>query len=758
MTARLLAALLASSSLLPAQTVAPGAATVPTGSCLVVPQARTFVFDGREALQITLVEADVVVLEQAATTTLDISLRNPTAQRREAELLVPVPEGAVVRGFSFQGSAATPTARLLPKDEARRLHDDIVARALDPGLLEFARYDLVRSSVFPVEAGGTQKVRIIYEQLLETDQNRVDYVLPRSESLGYGTPWKIAVRLESRSSISTVYSPSHALEVARLAANVVTTHLAASAAAEPGPFRLSYLLEREALTATLMAYPDAAIGGGYFLLLAGLPAKPLESVGAVATRREVTLVLDRSGSMAGEKFEQARNAALQVLNSLDHGEAFNLVVYSDTVELFSPQPVVKSRESLEKALSYLRSLRTGSGTNIHDALLAALQQKPAVDHLPLVLFLTDGLATVGQTSEAAIRGVATKSNPYQRRIFSFGVGFDVNTPLLENVAADTRGSATFVFPREDIEVKVAQVFRKLAGPILANPEIRSVDAALGVATTAVRVRNMMPSKLPDLFDGDQLVLLGQYQGTQPLGFVLKGSYLGHDREFTFNLGLEKASLRHAFVPRLWASRKIAFLVDAIRQLGAGTGTTAPHDPRSDPRLKELVDEIVRLSTEFGVLTEYTAFLAMEGTDLTRRDLIVGNALGNLYDRAVACRVGQASVNQELNQVAQKGQSTLKYKNDFVDAGLNAVAISSVQHVNDCAFYRRGEQWIDSRALRAGGKLEPKRTIVFGSAEFKALATKLARESREGCISLQGDILLLVDGEPVLVKGPTPGVK
>lgn len=739
-----------------AQTVSPGASIYGPSTCIVVPQSRAFVFDPNGALQITEVEADVVILEQAATTTLDISLRNPTSTRREAELLVPVPDGAVVRGFSFQGSSAAPTAKLLPRAEAKKIYDEIVARAKDPAILELAGYNVVRSSVFPVEAGGTQKLRLTYEHLIDADQNRLDYVIPRSESVGYQTPWKVSVRIESKSPISTVYSPSHKLEVTRTSANVVNVRLAGDVSREPGHFRLSYLVQRDALTASMIAYPDASIGGGYFLLLAGLPAKPLDGSEGTAMKREVTLVIDRSGSMAGEKFEQARQAAIQILNSLESGESFNLVVYSDTVELFSPEPVVKTPESIERATAYVKSLRTASGTNIHDALLEALRQKPAPGTLPLVLFLTDGLPTVGQTSEKAIREVATKLNPHNRRIFSFGVGFDVNTPLLENIASDTRGSATFVLPNENVEVKVAQAFRKLQGPILAEPQIACVDSSL-TAVASSRVRELMPSKLPDLFDGDQLVLFGQYRGSEPIGFVVKGNYLGKNREFTFHFGLEKASTRNAFVPRLWASRKIAFLVDAIRQLGADPSPTTLASA-SDPRMKELVDEIVRLSTEFGILTEYTAFLAHEGTDLTKKDAVFAEACGNLSSRAYAVRSGIGSVNQELNVGAQKAQACLNFGNSYVDENLNRVAITTVQQINDCAFYRKGNRWVDSRALRGNTQPDPKKTIEFASEEFRALASKLADEGRGGCISLKGDILLVVDGEPVLVKSPVQSVK
>ena len=160
----------------------------PFTSNVIVPQSRSFVVGQTPAIRIQKVNVDVRIVEQAAVTTMDIDLYNPSSRRLEAELLVPVPDRAVVRGFAFQGAAAEATAQILTHEEARRIYNEIVARVRDPALLEFAGYNLVRSSVFPVAPRGTQKVRLVYEHLLPADGNRIDYVLPRSESLAYNVP------------------------------------------------------------------------------------------------------------------------------------------------------------------------------------------------------------------------------------------------------------------------------------------------------------------------------------------------------------------------------------------------------------------------------------------------------------------------------------------------------------------------------------------------------------------------------------------
>lgn len=714
----------------------PGSRTY--SSQIVVPQTRSFA-PASGGVEVTGVTASIDIANQVATTTLDLALTNRTGARLESRLVLPAPQGAALREFAFQGASAEPKVELLAREEARRAYDAIVASVRDPALLEFLGCNLIQSSVFPVEARSGQKVRIVYEQLLPRDGDRVDYLLPRTESIEYRVPWEISVRIQSRQPLASVYSPSHRLDVRRHGTKV-TARVTLEARTEPGPFRLSYLAGESEMAATLLAYPDAKIGGGYFLLLAGLPESPRAE--AEAIEREVILVLDRSGSMAGEKLEQARAAALQVLEGLGEGESFNIVVYNESVSLFSSEPVVKNAETMRAARAFLRTLRVSGGTNIHDALQEALRMRSRPGVLPLVLFLTDGLPTVGQTSEMAIRELAAKGNPRQRRVFTFGVGLDVNTPLLDRIAVLTRGSSTYVLPNEDVEVKVGQVFRRLAHPVLAAPALKAV-AGDGKPAPG-RVRDLLPARLPDLFEGDQLVLLGQYVGEEPLAFELRGDRRGRERAHRFEFAIDRASTRNAFVARLWASRKVAVLTDAIRELGAdGSGA-------GDPRLNELVREVVRLSKEFGILTEYTAFLAREGTDLAQHRFVLQESLNNFDRRGLKTRSGLDSISQSLNNGFKRAQEVENYRNKLYDAQMNAVEIATVQQVNDRAFFKKGGRWIESELADNPGEAHP-RIVRFGTEEFRRLAERLAEENRQGVLMLKGEMLLRVGGETLLVR-------
>ncbi len=723
----------------------------PLASNVIVPQSRPIAFapERRGAIEITDVEVLIDIIESTATTTIEIRLQNTSNSRQEAELIVPVPDGAIVRGFAYDGPEGMITAEVLAKEEARRIYQELVSKIRDPALVEFIGYNLIRSSVFPVEAQGKRKVRLTYEHLLEADGSRVDYVLPRTEALEYAVPWKVKANIKAKRPISTVYSASHKLDIERQSDKEMIVKISLDAERDPGAFRLSYLVQEDGVTASMFAYPEEKIRGGYFLLLAGLPpigqaAEGLKHVDTPAIKREVTLVIDRSGSMRNEKIEQVKEAALQIIAGLNNGEAFNIIIYNNTVQWFSPKPVVKGKETAEAAAAYIEGVTASGGTNIYDALKAALEQEPAEGMLPIVLFLTDGLPTVGNTSEIAIRELVMKSNPHKRRVFTFGVGVDVNAPLLEKIADESRARAEFVLPKEDVEVKVGKVFKRLTGPILADAKLEVVkedgEPALG------RTRDIMPQTLPDLFEGDQLVLLGQYVGQEPVTFRISGNYMGKERKFKFTFEFDKADKRNGFVSRLWAGRKIAELIDAVRQMGADAAVT-----KDDPKVKELVDEIVRLSTEFGILTEYTAFLAREGTNLGDRGRVLEEASDMLETRAMQSRSGYGAVNQSFNMSRGKSGATLNLRNEFYNEQMDRVSITSVQQINDRAYYSRSGRWVDSDLVEKESQIKPTRIIEFGTDEFMELAEKLAAENRQGSIALRGDILLMVDGEPVLVR-------
>jgi len=718
----------------------------------LLPQRRLIHPHAPSQAHITKVDADVSIHGRVATTTMAITLHNPGNRQVEAELILPVPDASAIRSFSLDGLGEEGSARLLPRDEATRIYREIVRRLIDPGLLEFAGYGLIKSSVFPVPAGGTQTFRLTYEQVLSGDGQRVDFVLPRSESLeDSGVEWSVSVRLreaEGGSRLGAVYSPSHEIAVKPLGTDGYSVKVAPSALLEPGSLRLSYILAGDGnMPMTVMAYPDPSVGdgtGGYFLMVAGAGS----DVSRPKIKREVTIVIDRSGSMRGEKIEQAKTAALQIIEALDEGERFNLISYSDTIERFAPHAVEKNAKTVAQARDVIAQIKAVGGTNIHDALLEAVRPEPVEGTLPLILFLTDGLATVGITGEHEIREAIGSANQHERRIFTFGVGFDVNAPLLSALAQKTRAASTFVLPDEDVEVKVGQVFRKLAGPVMASPELVAGYSTRLVDGHSPVVREVMPTDLPDLFAGEQLVVLGEYLTNNPISFTIRDGS-GENRGNISIHPEQTATVANSFVPRLWAQRKIGSMIEQIRLSGDAASVK-----------KELVAEIVRLSLKHGILTEYTAFLAAEegqfaaagGLAADEMDMVIGQAGAVLEERAVRAREGAGAVNQSVNSALYSSSKSAPARQTYYDKDMKKVEVATVQNIADQTLLRRQGRWVDSRLLEHEAE-EPDETIAFATDAYFALSDRLAKENRQALMAQRGDVYLLIDGRRVLVKNP-----
>jgi Ca-activated chloride channel family protein len=769
---RILGLTLAAATALPASwaQAQDGRDAIRPGVNIIVPQRRAWLpGETSSHIEIKSVQVSAKTSGQAASTTIRMTVFNHGGSVAEAQVLLPVPDGAAVGRFVLEGLGEQGIAKIMPAAEARKIYNGIVASMRDPALLEFVGTSLVRSSVFPVPANGEQTVSLTYDHALEAEGDRVEYVLPRSaELMLQGAPWSFGMEINGSRPIATVYSPMHDVATEKTSAKNVKVSVSAEAfSGAPGPLRVGWLrepLEAGMLASSFVAYPDAD-GGGYFMLVAGPPALP-DRGDREPVKREVTLVIDKSGSMRGEKIDQAREAAIQVIAGLGEGEFFNIIAYSDTIDRLSERAVAKTTESQAEATAFIKGIQAVGGTNIHDALLAALRAEPAEGVLPMVIFLTDGLPTVGVTQEGAIREAVAKGNAHERRVFGFGVGYDVNAPLLTAVSRETRGAPTFVLPQEDVEVKVGQVFRRLTGPVLASPTLKPSDVS--------RVRDMLPGELPDIFEGDQMIVLGRYTDQdKDLKFTLAGKGAQGERTFEMTFDPSRATVDHAFVPRLWAQRRIAQLVDAVRQAGAdGKGGVG----------NELVEEIIALSTRWGILTEYTSFLAIEagvevGDQMAfgQRDADEAGAfrlnsrmleieampaapaevnLQAALGRAQRERTGIQGVQQEAMN-AYNMEVGCVLANTMQTAGGARVILTGMRQVGDQTLFSRNGCWVDSSLIDQAGANNPDvdETVEFATERYFELADELASENRQGVLALGQDVLLNRGGRVILVQAP-----
>ncbi|MDB5353234.1 MAG: uncharacterized protein JWN86_4481 [Planctomycetota bacterium] len=565
-----------------------------------VPIARSY--------EIREVTVDAKVRDQVADVQVSQTFHNPGSFELESEFLFPLPEDGAIQNFVLMVDGRELPGRLLPKDEARRIFEEIVRTKRDPALLEYMGRGLFRTSVFPIPAGQDRKVTMRYTQVCRRDRDMVEFSYPLATQKFTAKPIQrlaITAQIESRDAIKSLYSPSHDAEVRRSGDHNATVKFEQRNIVPSNDFRMLYSLAEGALGASVLSYRPSEGEDGYFLLMASPEVKRPD---AKPQPKTVVFVLDRSGSMSGKKIEQAKNALKFVLENLRDDDLFNIVIYDDRVETYKPELQRYSKDARADAVRFVENIQPGGSTNIDDALKAALGQIKDDSRPNYVLFLTDGLPTAGETRETAIAEDAKKANPIHARVFAFGVGFDVNARLLDRLSGGNGGTSEYVKPDEDIESHVGRFYAKMSSPVLSN---------LSITFTGTDVNRTYPRDLPDLFDGGQLIWVGRYHQSGKATVKIEGKVSGERRthEFPVELASSGGNRNYDFVEKLWAVRRVGFIIDQIDLHGQN---------------KELTDELVSLSTKYGILTPYTSFLADERTQLHAYRANSAQTTENLY--------------------------------------------------------------------------------------------------------------------------------
>jgi len=512
--------------------------------------------------------------------------RNSGSGIAEGAYLYPLPGEAVFTGYSLWMGDQELQGEMQTADQARAVYEEIVRRQRDPALLTYAGHGLIRAQIFPIQPGETRKIVLRYTQVLgrEGDALRLRYAIgSRAVSRGVGgegTPqdlFSMQVSAPAEASFGTPYSPTHEITSRRTAGRLVVT-VPGSAS---GDLDLLFPLRRGLVGTSVLTHASAGEDGYYMLLL----APPEESAGEVMPR-DLTLVVDVSGSMSGTKLEQAKAALAQALSALGPQDRFRVIAFSSGVTEFRSGLTPATRPNLASAQEFVGALSAGGGTNIEGALDVALRQATGGDRVSLVVFMTDGLPSVGQTQPDQI-AAAAGGRIGQSRIFTVGVGTDVNTYLLDMLAKEGRGSATYVAPNANLEVAVGNLLGRIRHPALAN---------LRIVSAPVTLLDQQPSQLPDLFYGEELVVFGRYHGTGSGDLVVEGERNGRRERFTASARFTSRQPDNAFVPPLWASRKVGELTRTARLEGASP---------------DIIEEIRQLGLRYGILTEYTSYLVLE---------------------------------------------------------------------------------------------------------------------------------------------------
>ncbi|HZW33664.1 MAG TPA: VIT domain-containing protein [Isosphaeraceae bacterium] len=605
------------------------AALVLMDPLLAAARGQGLIIDRRPAIpvarsyEIREVRIDGRVRDQVAEVQVSQTFHNPGSFPLEAEFLFPLPEEGAVQNFLLLVDGRELPGRLMRKDEARRIYEEIVRTKRDPALLEYMGRGLYRTSVFPIPPGADRKVTMRYTQLCKRDHDVVEFAYPLSTQKFTAKPIQrlvVELSIRSKEAIKSIYCPSDEASIRRFGDHEVEVRLERHDIIPSSDFRLVTTLAEGAFSASLLSYRPNDSEDGYFLVLASPEVKAADTRPLPKT---VIFVLDRSGSMAGKKIAQARRALKSVLNNLRDDDLFNIVVYDDRVESFRPELQRYGPRLREDAERFVDNIREGGSTNIDAALKTALEMIQDRSRPSYVLFLTDGLPTAGEVNEQRIAENFRRGNERRARLFCFGVGYDVNARLLDRLSGGNAGTSEYVQPDEDLETHVGRFSSKMTSPVLT-------DIHLELAGTDIN--RTYPRDIPDLFQGGQLVLAGRYRESGPTTIKIDGRVGDERRRYQFPADLASSyrGSSYDFVERLWAVRRVGDLIDQIDMHG---------------RNHELIDELVALSTKYGLLTPYTSFLADERVPLHAFER---------HRREAQLRLG--ALDQETGQagVAQRG--------------------------------------------------------------------------------------------------------
>ena len=715
-------------------------------------------------LEVKTVKVDTRITDQVAVTSVAEEFYNPNSARLEGTFIFPVPKGAHLDKFTMEIDGQQVEAELLSAEKARRIYEDIVRKIKDPALLEYAGRDIFKVRIFPIEPNSTRRIKLAYTQLLKSDSGLVSYVLPLSAGKFSCQPIKnvsLKIELDTKRPLKSIYSPTHAVEIKRDGPTHAVVGYEASNVQTDTDLALYFAPEKDEIGLNLLTHKGPG-EDGYFLLLAS-PGVDIQEKQVLP--KDVVFVLDTSGSMAGKKLQQAKKALEFCIENLNDGDRFELLRFSTEVEPLFDKLVEANGQNRARANEFVKGLKPTGATAIDDALKKALSLNPgkspsedsrATSSRPfVVIFLTDGRPTIGITDEEQIVTNVKKGNDGHTRIFCFGIGTDVNTHLLDKITEETRAFSQYVLPEEDLEIKVSTFFAKIKEPVLTSPTLK--------LTGDIHISKLYPSPLPDLFKGEQLVLVGRYSGHGDAAILVEGAVNEASHKFSYEAKFPEETSDNEFIPRLWATRRVGYLLDEIRLHGENP---------------ELRDEVTDLARKYAIVTPYTAYLIIE--DETRRevptslrsmpsleqDRAARNEAASVWQQFKTERGGDAGVASARSSLALKsadapalgaaesGAAFMRryglastasspppgFAGDEAQARIGRYSQQS-QFVAGKTFFQNGNQWIDSAIQKASGAKHVR--LPFGSDDYFHFLTQYPQAGR--WMALGQSLQVLVEG-------------
>jgi Ca-activated chloride channel family protein len=652
----------------------------------------------------------------SAVTKIDQEFFNPTVYRLEGYYIFPVPKGALIRTFSMEIDGKNVEAELLDAAKARTIYEDIVRKQLDPALLEFSDRSMFKVRIFPIEPKSVKRVKIQYEETLSRESGTVEYVYPLGTekfSSKNVDDVSVHVTIKSEGTISAVTCPTHEASVAQENNSRATVKYHVKDSRPDSDFKVYFTTTESRMGLIFRGYRDDNDEGFFFI-----NASPAFAEKPATIEKDIVFVLDTSGSMAGEKLESAKRALMYCVKNLNEGDRFQIVRFSTEADSLFEKVTVGDKQALGRAGKFIDAFKPVGGTNIEDALKSALDSFTKESRPKMIVFITDGKPTLGETDEEKLLAAIKKQNGSTVRIFTFGVGYDINTHLLDRLTDMTRAYRSYITPKEEIEKAVSSFYAKIQSPVLTD---------ITVKINGVKESKVYPKDIPDLYSGSSITLFGRYADGGAGDVVIEGKLRGKSVKYEYKVKFPDKDISADYIPPLWASRRVGHLLDQMRLYGES---------------KEVIDEIVLLARTYGILTPYTSYLILEDearkverNEIAAEKQSLGNAIPepqtvqeykkDLY--AMKSKSGEGSVRasrsvQDLSDASNAGLANRqKFETTYQSKGQQKRLVEKTKVANGITFYQAGEFWNDSRIVTRQKSRVVK--IKFASSEYFELLKK-----------------------------------
>ena len=529
-------------------------------------------------------KVSISIDNQVATTRIVQEFVNNTETDLEAVYFIPLPEAASVSEFAYWVKGKRIVGQVKEKQEARETYERLVAGKRDPALLEKVGRNLFRANIFPVSPSEPMRVELGYEQVLPYHSGVVTYVYPLTMSGQQVEIGKldIDIAIKDQKPITKVDSPSHPLTFDRADEHSAAAAFVAAGITPSHDLTISYTVHSTEFGVSFLAHRPEGEDGYFMLMVAPQEETSAEDI----VKKDVVFVFDKSGSMQGDKIVQARKALEFCLRQLTDDDRFGIVTFSNEIIAYKDTLVPATQRNVMPALEHVKAIEADGMTDIEGALRRGLGMLAQSDRQRTIIFMTDGLPTAGVTDIATIIDNVTAANTSGTRIFTFGVGDDVDDYLLLKIATNNRGATEYVRTNESLYDKVAAFYGKISKPVLVN---------LGIDFGAIRTNRVYPDILPDVFKGSQLIIAGRYTGSGEQTVTLTGEVNGKPKTFEYPAAFPAIEPASPFVARVWAKSRVDYLLDQIVLRGEN---------------EELKQEIIALSMEYMFVTPYTSMLAL----------------------------------------------------------------------------------------------------------------------------------------------------